>query len=903
MKRKIIASTAALLLALLSAAQAQTTIAQWTFENLTISSYVPNPAPSVNNCVGAVSVAALGMTNWPTTGYGTNDPDVLQGTSGDTGANGITNYTQIWRVRAQGAGNGWSSQAPVGTQGAQFNVDTTGFTNLAVTFNWYLTKQGEANLQLEYTADGSTWINFPITIPAAESGSSLQFVDNSGGGDPNSVQGYYVNCLPTTGGQQWFTNLAATISIPAAANNPSFAIRLVNASTGASCVNGLGTALNNSSGNWRFDNIIINGASSGSVLTPPSLTPSSAATVDGPFTITFPDNNNWRNHITAVRVNGIVLTAGYVISAGKIVFTPSASAPANLLQTAGMDSLSIDSTGYSIDTVTQYIASGAAKQLNITSQLAAPTGNGGTLVIQPALEVLDQYNNVATNCSAVYTATPSSGWGFGVGSGSTQLLTNGMVTFTNLSAIVSGSSAVPGATITFTASGATGLGGLPYTTTNSTAFDIPAPATTGFTRGNLAVLQEDVAAKNSTFSILEVNSTIVSQSSPVNTFPISATGTNAMRESSSGSTGRLADSDDGTLVCFNAFLDGSSATADETTIDPRGAGTLNAAGSFVLQATYTGLGDTTGNQARSATSVDNMTWFMGDKGGVYTNGNTSGNAYIPYSIANPANVRSLKSFNGVVYALQQEGGTDPYSTVMTIVPAPGSGSQSLFPLEGFPIDGNVLDFYMIRSGNSGTNYDTVYYIDGTNNTSGAIFKYYYTGNIDPMTGQQIWVSTGNSWPTANGGDGLCTATNAGGGVDLYYTTGSGGTASNSVVKVHDSAAWNQPINLTSTNILYTAPSEATLKGVSFAPALTVLVTPPILKGTSLQTGFQVSFTNVPSAGADLTIWSTTNLALPFNQWQSLGHPAETPNGSYSLYQFLDSGATNKSQRFYRVTSP
>ena len=45
----------------------------------------------------------------------------------------------------------------------------------------------------------------------------------------------------------------------AAANNPNFAFELVNASTGADCVSTQGTPLNNSSGNWRFHNVSING--------------------------------------------------------------------------------------------------------------------------------------------------------------------------------------------------------------------------------------------------------------------------------------------------------------------------------------------------------------------------------------------------------------------------------------------------------------------------------------------------------------------------------------------------------------------------------------------------------------------------------------------------------------------
>ena len=59
-------------------------------------------------------------------------------------------------------------------------------------------------------------------------------------------------------GQDWFTGLTGTITnARRALNDPNFAIGMLNASTGADCINTGGTALNNTSGNWRFDNITI----------------------------------------------------------------------------------------------------------------------------------------------------------------------------------------------------------------------------------------------------------------------------------------------------------------------------------------------------------------------------------------------------------------------------------------------------------------------------------------------------------------------------------------------------------------------------------------------------------------------------------------------------------------------
>jgi Concanavalin A-like lectin/glucanases superfamily len=78
--------------------------------------------------------------------------------------------------------------------------------------------------------------------------------------------------------------------------------------------------------------------------------------------------------------------------------------------------------------------------------------------------------------------------------------------------------------------------------------------------------------------------------------------------------------------------------------------------------------------------------------------------------------------------------------------------------------------------------------------------------------------------------------------------------------------------------------------------------PPVLTGlTVLGNGtFQFGFTNL--TGASFTVYASTNVALPFNQWSNLGAAVETPAGS-GQFQFTDPGATNYPQRYYRVTSP
>src|ERR1700722_10611758 len=120
-------SIAAFLAVSLSVAQA-TVINAWTFENNAIADNNSH-SPST----GSGTASSIGMAAYPTPSVGVTTDDVLAGSTGDTGVNGNANTSQIWRVRAQagsssGAANGWSSLAPIGTQGVMFAASTVGYT-------------------------------------------------------------------------------------------------------------------------------------------------------------------------------------------------------------------------------------------------------------------------------------------------------------------------------------------------------------------------------------------------------------------------------------------------------------------------------------------------------------------------------------------------------------------------------------------------------------------------------------------------------------------------------------------------------------------------------------------------------------------------------------------------------
>ncbi len=62
--------------------------------------------------------------------------------------------------------------------------------------------------------------------------------------------------------------------------------------------------------------------------------------------------------------------------------------------------------------------------------------------------------------------------------------------------------------------------------------------------------------------------------------------------------------------------------------------------------------------------------------------------------------------------------------------------------------------------------------------------------------------------------------------------------------------------------------------------------------------FQFGFTNTP--GSTNIVFASTNAAMPFASWTSLGAATETSSGNF---QFTDTAAAGLSRRFYRVRSP
>jgi hypothetical protein len=228
-------------LGLVAAAGAQaTTITEWSFSS-TVSAPDNSPAPTT----GSGTATTLGMTN-SYNGGNTESDDVLL-TAG-TANPSFSEYT--WRIRGT-ANNGWANAAPQDSQGIELDTSTVGYQNISFSFDWYSTTQGIRDLQFQYNTNvnnASGWTDFGGT---------------SATGTYIATSNDYYNA---PGSPTITVNLS---SIAGANNDPTFGIRLVSAydSTGnidgyASAQllsSGLTQAYNNTSGNWRFDNLIFSG--------------------------------------------------------------------------------------------------------------------------------------------------------------------------------------------------------------------------------------------------------------------------------------------------------------------------------------------------------------------------------------------------------------------------------------------------------------------------------------------------------------------------------------------------------------------------------------------------------------------------------------------------------------------
>jgi len=250
MKRLILAATAAMLWTF--AAQGQTTLTAWTFNNLADGT---NSSPQPSTGLGTAS--ALGMSNNYNNTNSVSNPDIES-------LPGSSSGTNCWQIHGAGTapngGNGWSTNAAIGTQGAQFSCSTFGYYNIQLSFDVYATTDAEANLQVQYTTGGGYWNNANIT-----SVGTLGVIATNSNPTNGIVVGTYV-ILTNNGTTGWNNQITVSLSgLSGVDNDTNFAIQIVNASTGSNCVNTTGAPYNNTSGSWAFANVAIQAVSIDSI--------------------------------------------------------------------------------------------------------------------------------------------------------------------------------------------------------------------------------------------------------------------------------------------------------------------------------------------------------------------------------------------------------------------------------------------------------------------------------------------------------------------------------------------------------------------------------------------------------------------------------------------------------------
>lgn len=366
-----------------------------------------------------------------------------------------------------------------------------------------------------------------------------------------------------------------------------------------------------------------------------------------------------------------------------------------------------------------------------------------------------------------------------------------------------------------------------------------------FTPGNLALLQAEASASNTTCNVVEISATTVNQTTGITSYTISGTGANALRFSGSAtSTGYLSVTSDRTLLSFTG-ANNTNTGSNVNTLNPRAVGTLTNNQTFAIATTYTGG---SGDQTRSATSLNNTNWFIADQGGLFTN-NTSA--------ASPSgNFRSVKPFGNIVYAFQ--------ASAIGTLSAPSGGTFTALP--GATVS-NGQDFYLVSSGANGSAFDVLYILSATSNTAGTIFKYSLVSGS--------WVANG-SFTTTFGGFGLAAQKDAvGGGAFLYASTGLGALTANNVRRLRDAAGYNAAININNNIILYTAPAGRIVKGVEFVPVAPA-ATPSVNLSVNTNAGTEAGTTVV-------TVTATASAAVSGDQTVSLGvSGTNITAGDYSL---------------------
>lgn len=249
-------------------ANAQSTIASWTYDP--VQGTTSNPTPNI----GTGTSSVVNLVTAPTT---------AQGISSITGC-GSGNSGFGWQHLNFDPGS--SNEV----NGLRYNVGTIGYSNIIVSWDQRFSKTAPNTVRLQYTTNGSTWVNYTMT------GSNTTICAGS-----INVNG----CFETNTGDSYRRVKVDLSSIVAANNNANFGVRILASHyqlTGQYRQSNTPSSIATNSGTWRFDNVNFLGTpnTAGAVISGFStICPSSSAnfnvTITGgtsPYTVVYSDGSS-----------------------------------------------------------------------------------------------------------------------------------------------------------------------------------------------------------------------------------------------------------------------------------------------------------------------------------------------------------------------------------------------------------------------------------------------------------------------------------------------------------------------------------------------------------------------------------------------------------------------------------
>lgn len=145
------------------------------------------------------------------------------------------------------------------TAGINIQVSTSGYSNIQISWNHRHSNTAANRIRLQYTLDGSSWINFDANEANA---TNVKLMTDPAGFD----NGLFV----ATAGDAWYLRTADFSAITGANNNSSFAVRFVTAfPSGANAYSPSTDGQNYAvTGTQRYDNITFSHIDSNTVLPP-----------------------------------------------------------------------------------------------------------------------------------------------------------------------------------------------------------------------------------------------------------------------------------------------------------------------------------------------------------------------------------------------------------------------------------------------------------------------------------------------------------------------------------------------------------------------------------------------------------------------------------------------------------